>query len=83
LVRACSMEKNRRTREQLEELVLMELRKVPECEWVGSVAVQCTEADGYNWEVNWLRSRDVDGGSCRRALSVIVPRLQVRYELIE
>jgi hypothetical protein len=77
------MEKHKRTREQLEELVLIELRKVPECEGVGSVAVQCVEGDGYNWKVNWLHSRDLDTGSCRRALSIIVPRLQVRYELSE
>ena len=85
------MGKERKTREELEEMILAELAAVPECHGVRHVSVVALR-EAYPVEgtpdvyCNWERSDFINFGEaespkCMEALRTIMRRLQALYDL--
>jgi hypothetical protein len=78
-----TMDKSLRTREQLEALVLADLRAVPGCEAVSHVTV--VAYDNYRvpttWEVASFSAGQSNPEDCERVLADIIKRLQERFDV--
>ena len=77
--------KEKKTRVELEWLVLSVLRKVRGCGRSVSVTIyaQNADIDGATWNVGSFNAGQSDMGTCADALGEIVPRLQEQYDLAE
>jgi hypothetical protein len=79
------MPKAMKTRSELENLVLTELRQTRFCAEARSVTVIRLEDEGFdaNWAVNDFDPGQADVRRCEDALNFIVPRLQNQLDLRE
>ena len=75
------MAKIRKTAEEIEALLLEELRKVEHCEGARSVIIR-TFVDG-SWAIAFFNAGRSDPDTCQRALWDIEPRLQEQYDLAD
>jgi hypothetical protein len=79
------MRKSVLTPQQLNELLLSELRRAPGCEgvaWVG-VYVLRRHVRGRNWLAAFFNAGTADKQACARAMPAIEARLQMQYDAIE
>jgi hypothetical protein len=77
------MSKAVKTRSELENLVLTELRQTRFCAEARSVTVIGLDDEGFdaNWAVNNFDPGQADMLCCEDALNFIVPRLQNEFDL--
>jgi hypothetical protein len=75
--------KPKKTRAELEEMVMAELRKVRHCEQARSVTVVGLDDDRVDvtWEMGHFNPGQAGTQSQEQALNAIVPRLQKRFDL--
>jgi hypothetical protein len=71
--------KRKKSRTELEALVLAELRQT--LGDISSVGIVGSKHDGFTWEVGSYIARRSPFVTCERALELIVPRLQAVYDL--
>jgi hypothetical protein len=75
------MAKQKKSRDELEAMVLIELRRTVHCRKVLSISVVDLNVDGLTWEVSSYNAGDAAFENCEKALNTIVPRLQAVYDL--
>ena len=77
------MPKTLKTRVELEELGLTELRKTRYCAEARSVTVIGLDDEGFdaNWAISNFDPGQADIRNCEDALNFIVPRLQNQFDL--
>ncbi len=82
--RSTDVEKLPKTKEEIERLIVAELRTF-DCESVlGVVVVPIVDhADAATWTVSCFNVGNSDGEACDRALQHIVPRFQRFYDLVQ
>jgi hypothetical protein len=80
-VMALKMAKRKKSRVELEAIVLAKLRQTYNCADVSSVAVVKSKHDGVTWEVGSYIAGRSPFLDCEQALKTIVPRLQALYDL--
>jgi hypothetical protein len=78
------MDKAPKTKEEIERLLIADLRSFPGCDQAVHVVVVSVEdhTDPANWTVSCFDHGGSDGEACDRALQHIVPRFQRVYELV-
>jgi hypothetical protein len=85
--KAAAMPKTKKSRLELEELVLTELRRARNCADARSVNVTAISLDDEGFDTNWAVDNfdpgQSDIGACEDALTFIVPRLQNEFDLEE
>jgi hypothetical protein len=79
------MNKLPKTKDEIQDLVTLELRRFPDCEEAWNVVVVGLDAEikGVTWTVSRFNSGESDAYACDRALQVIVPHYQQLYDLTE
>jgi hypothetical protein len=75
------MLKIRKTRHQLEAMLLQELHRIPGCDGVVSVTV--SRLDDGAWALTAFNPGHADNWICVEALRMIVTRLRPQYELCD
>ena len=72
-----------RTKEELEQLVIEELRTFETCEDASAVVVVRITDPGEQatWTVSCFKAGPADGPACERALQEFVPRFQELYDM--
>jgi hypothetical protein len=81
---SADMDKLPMTRQEIERLIIADLRGFPDCEKAGAVVVVpiCDHASAATWTVLRFHTGGSDGEACDRALQHIVPRFQRNYDLV-
>jgi len=79
------MAETRISRQDLERIILAELRNVPGCEGVADVTVAAIEgrAGGPSWTVTRVDFGLCEGLWCATNLECIMRRMQAQYELAD
>jgi hypothetical protein len=79
------MEKQPKTKEEIEQLVLAEMQTFADCEQALGVAViSITDcARDATWTIARFNPGRSDGDACDRALQCIVPRFQRAYDIVQ
>jgi hypothetical protein len=83
--RRISMRKSARTPQELNAMLLAELRRVPGCEgaaWVGIYMLR-KHIRGRNWLAAFFNPGTADKQACARAMPGIEARLQVQFDAVE
>ena len=77
------MNKLPKTKVEIQDLVVAELRRFPDCEEAWGVVVVGLESEinGATWTVSRFNRGESDAYACDRALQVIVPHYQRLYDL--
>jgi hypothetical protein len=77
------MDKLPKTKSEIQDMVIAELRRFPDCEEACGVVVVGldTEITGATWTVSRFNRGGADAHTCDRALQVIVPNFQRLYDL--
>jgi hypothetical protein len=72
-----------RTKEEIEQLLVAEVRTFATCENVSEVVVvRVTDpGEAATWTVSCFKADPADGAACERALQEIVPRFQQLYDM--
>jgi hypothetical protein len=78
---ALKMAKRKKSRAELEAIVLAELRQTLNCTDVSSVVVVGSKHGAFTWEVESYIAARSPFLHCEQALRTIVPRLQAAYDL--
>jgi hypothetical protein len=79
------MEKMPKTKEEIQRLIIAELRTFADCEnaW-GIIVIPIVDGtDAATWTVSCFHRGESDGHACDRALQRIVPRYQRAYDLVQ
>jgi hypothetical protein len=78
-------EKQPRTKEEIQRLIVAELRTFADCESVLAIVVIpiVGDADTATWTVSRFHRGESDGYACDRALQCIVPHFQQLYDLVQ
>jgi hypothetical protein len=78
-------EKQPRTKEEIQRLIVAELRTFANCESaLGIVVIPIdVDADAATWTVSRFHCGGSDGYACDRALQCIVPHFQQLYDLVQ
>ena len=81
----CVMEKTPKTKDEIQRLIVAELRTFTDCEnALGIVVVPIADgADAATWTVSCFHRGRSDGYACDRALQRIVPHFQRVYDLVQ
>jgi len=81
------MERTPKSRAEIEELLLRELRTTEGCEGAKGISVvgyaEEDDDDGPNWTIAAFNAGSASGYVCERALMNIVVRFQRFYELVQ
>ena len=78
------MEKLPKTKDEIQRLIVAELRTFADCEHaVGIVVSPIDDAAAATWTVACFHRGYSDGYACDRALQRIVPRFQRLYDLVQ
>ena len=79
------MNKLLKTKDEIQALVIAELRRFAECEQAWGVVVVGLDAEigGATWTVSRFNRGESDAYACDRALQVIVPHYQQLYDLAQ
>jgi hypothetical protein len=78
------MEKLPKTKEEIAQLIIAELRRFDCMDVLGVVIVPIVDhADATAWTVSCFNVGKSDGEACDRALQHIVPRFQRVYDLVQ
>ena len=79
------MDKAPKTKQEIERLLIADLRTFPGCDQVVRVVVVGVEdpADPASWTVSCFDHGKSDGEACDRVLQQLVPRFQRVYEMVE
>lgn len=78
------MEKLPKTKEEIAQLIIAELRRFDCMDVLGVVIVPIVDhADASAWTVSCFNVGKSDGEACDRALQHIVPRFQRVYDLVQ
>jgi hypothetical protein len=80
-VMALKMAKRKKSRAELEAIVLAELRQTLNCADISNVVVVGSKHGGFTWEVESYIAARSPFLHCEQALRTIVPRLQAAYDL--
>jgi hypothetical protein len=75
------MAKRKKSRAELEAIVLAELRQTLNCADISSIVVVGSKHDGFTWEVGSYIAAHSPFLHCEQGLRTIVPRLQAAYDL--
>jgi hypothetical protein len=80
-----TMEKQPKTRQEIEHLLLAEMRTYSECEHAVAVVVVAISGHGdtATWTVVRFNPGKSNGEACDCALQLIVPRLQRVYDMVQ
>jgi len=72
-----------RTKNEIQDMVIAELRRFSDCEEASGVVVVGLddEISGATWTVSRFNRGESDAYACDRALQVIVPHYQRLYDL--
>ena len=80
-------EKQPRTKEEIQRLIVAELRTFADCESALAIVVipigGDPDADAATWTVSRFHRGGSDGYACDRALQCIVPHFQQLYDLVQ
>ena len=78
-------EKQPRTKEEIQRLVIAELRTFADCDSALAIVVIpiVDDADAPTWTVSRFHRGGSDGYACDRALQYIVPHFQQLYDLVQ
>lgn len=78
------MEKMPKTKDEIAQLIIAELRSF-NCKNISAVVVVpvLDHADDASWTVSCFKIAKSDGDACDRALQHIVPRFQRVYDLVQ
>jgi hypothetical protein len=78
------MEKLPKTKEELEQLVIAEMRTFADCEHASGVVVVPMVDYGHaaTWTVSCFNPGKSNGEACDGALQLIVPRFQQAYDIV-
>ena len=81
----CGMEKMPKTKDEIQRLIVAELRTFTDCEnALGIVVIPIADgADAATWTVSCFHRGGSDGYACDRALQRIVPQFQQVYDLVQ
>jgi hypothetical protein len=81
------VEKAPKTKEEIERLIIAELRTFSDCETALGVVVVAiadyTDTDATTWTVSSFDCGKSDGYACDRALQRIVPQFQRAYDMVQ
>ena len=79
------MDKVPKTKDEIQALIVAELRECEDCETAWGVVVVAMEGDEEvaNWTVSQFNRGESDAFACDRALQRIVPHYQRLYELVQ
>ena len=79
------MNKQPKTKDEIQTLVTDELRRFTDCEQAWGVVVVAIDAEisGATWTVSQFNRGESDAYACDRALQVIVPHYQRLYDLAQ
>ncbi len=79
------MEKLPKTKEEIQRLIVAELRTFADCEnALGIVVIQIVDpTDATTWTVASFDCGKSDGYACDRALQRIVPQFQRVYDMVQ
>jgi hypothetical protein len=83
--RAPWCEKQPRTKDEIQRLIVAELRTFADCESaLGIVVIPIVDdVDAATWTVSRFHRGGSDGYACDRALQCIVPHFQQLYDLVQ
>jgi hypothetical protein len=78
------MEKLPKTKEEIEHLLLAEMKTFEDCEHALAVFVVpiVDHDDAATWTVSYFNPGNSDEGACDCALQCIVPRFQRAYDIV-
>ena len=76
------MEKSPKSKDEIERLIIAELRTF-HCRVLGVVVIPTIDGIDGTWTVSCFKVGDSDGEACDRALQRIVPRFQRVYDLVQ
>jgi hypothetical protein len=78
-------DKQPRTKDEIQRLIVAELRTFADCESaLGIVVIPIVDdVDAATWTVSRFHRGGSDGYACDRALQCIVPHFQQLYDLVE
>lgn len=78
------MDKQPMTKQEIELLLIADLRTFPDCEKALRVVVVPVEdyTSTVTWTVSYFEHGKSDGEACERVLQRIVPRLQRVYDMV-
>jgi hypothetical protein len=79
------VEKAPKTKEEIERLIIAELRTFSDCERaLGVIVIAITDyTDATTWTVSSFDCGNSDGYACDRALQRIVPQFQRLYGMVQ
>jgi hypothetical protein len=78
------LDKVPKTKNEIEMLIVAELRDCQDCETAWGVVVIAVEGDGdENWTVSQFNRGESSPYACDRALQRIVPHYQRLYQLVQ
>jgi hypothetical protein len=84
--RHAALERAPKSRAEIEQLLLRELRTTEGCEGAKGIAVigyDDVDEEGPNWTIAAFNAGSASGYMCERALMTIVARFQRFYELVQ
>ena len=78
------MEKQPKTRDEIERLIVAEMKTFLDCENAFGVVVISTidQSHAATWTISCFNPGRSDGDACNCALQDIVPRLQRTYDMV-
>jgi hypothetical protein len=77
------VEKQPKTKEEIQRLIVAELRTFANCEHALGIVVVPIVDDAATWTVSSFHRGGSDGYACDRALQRIVPHFQRLYDLAQ
>ena len=83
--KSTEVEKVPKTKEEIERLIVAELRTFSDCEKaLGVIVIAIADyTDGTSWTVSSYDCGKSDGYACDRALQRIVPQFQRVYDMVQ
>jgi hypothetical protein len=83
-VESLQLDKAPKTKNEIEMLIVAELRDCQDCETAWGVVVIAIEGDdGANWTVSQFNRGESSAYACDQALQRIVPHYQRIYQLVQ
>jgi hypothetical protein len=81
--RGLPCEKLPKTKEEIQRLIVAELRTFTDCETALGIVVTPIVDDAATWTVSCFHRGESDGYACDRALQRIVPHFQQLYDIVQ
>jgi hypothetical protein len=72
-----------KTKEEIQRLIVAELRTFVDCETALGIIVTPIVDDAATWTVSCFHRGESDGYACDRALQRIVPQFQQLYDMVQ